>query len=129
MVISITLTDDKTALLISRRRPKHEPIVFYVPLKGRREEESEEHFSFDDAYSELNEILDLSKEGTSGAAAIKSEDREAKAEWWAQRKALDMRLRELLENIEFCWLGAFKVRVLCITRKQRLTSRCSSDHS
>lgn len=119
MVVNITLTEDKTALLISRQRPKHEPVVFYVPLKGRREEESEEHFTFDDASAELQEILELSKEATSDAATIKSEDKEAKSEWWARRKALDLRLKELLENIEFCWLGAFKVRILKILHQQR----------
>lgn len=109
MVVSITLTEDKTALLISRQRPKHAPVVFYVPLKGRREEDSEEHFTFDDASAELRDILQLSQEGTRQASEIKSDDKEAKAAWWAQRKVLDGRMKELLENIEFCWLGAFKV--------------------
>lgn len=109
MVISITLTEDKTALLVSRQRPKHSPVVFYVPLKGRREEESEEHFTFDDAMAELRDILQLSQEGTRQASEIKSEDKEAKAAWCAQRKMLDGRMKELLANIEFCWLGGFKV--------------------
>ena len=110
MVLSISLTEDKTALLISRQRPKHEPIVLYIPLKGRREEDSEEHFAFEDATSELQDILQQSRESTKQVSQIKSDDKEAKAEWWAQRKVLDLRMKELLENIEFCWLGAFKVR-------------------
>ena len=40
---------------------------------------------------------------------IKSDDRDAKAAWWAERKQLDLRMKGLVENIEFCWLGAFKV--------------------
>ncbi len=32
----------------------------------------------------------------------------AKAEWWAEREALDDRLRDLLLNMENMWLGGFK---------------------
>ena len=37
---------------------------------------------------------------------------QAKIAWWDSRKQLDQRMKDLVENIEFCWLGAFKVRVL-----------------
>ena len=109
MVITVALTEDESSLLISRQRPHHAPIVFSVPLKGRREEENEETFTFDDAISEFEDIMRSSQERTHQASNIKSDDKEAKATWWAQRQELDGRLKALLENIEFCWLGAFKV--------------------
>ena len=63
-----------------------------------------------DAVGELREIIRQSDQGTREAANVNKDDRKERAAWWANRSALDKRLKELLENIEFCWLGAFKVR-------------------
>ncbi|EDR03672.1 uncharacterized protein LACBIDRAFT_307113 [Laccaria bicolor S238N-H82] len=114
IVININITDDKSALFISRREggvEGNQPLVFCVPLKGRRDngdDDEEDHLGFDDAIGELREIVRLSDEGTKTAVNIKSDDKEARVNWWKLRGDLDTRLRELLENIEFCWLGAFK---------------------
>ncbi|KAI5114969.1 hypothetical protein M0805_001887, partial [Coniferiporia weirii] len=108
MVISISLTEDKSALLVSRQRPQRDPVIFCVPLRGRRDDEEEEHFKFEDAMAELKDIIQTSDEGTRQATKIKPDDKEGKAVWWAERKHLDQRMKELVENIEFCWLGAFK---------------------
>ncbi|EDR03598.1 uncharacterized protein LACBIDRAFT_307095 [Laccaria bicolor S238N-H82] len=114
IIININITDDKSTLFISRREGGVEgsqPLVFCVPLKGRRDngdDNEEDHLGFDDAIGELREIVRLSDEGTKTAVNIKSDDAEARANWWKLRGDLDTRLRELLENIEFCWLGAFK---------------------
>ncbi|KAH8113830.1 peptidase family C50-domain-containing protein [Phellopilus nigrolimitatus] len=108
MVVSITLTEDKNALLVSRQRPHHEPIIFCIPLRGRRENDEDEHFTYEDAIAELKGIIQSSDEGTRKASQIKSDDREAKAAWWSERRQLDQKMKELVENIEFCWLGAFK---------------------
>ncbi|KAL5480941.1 ESP1 [Sanghuangporus weigelae] len=108
MVITISLTDDKSALLLSRQRPKKEPMVFCVPLKGRQDDDEDGHFNFDNAMAELSDIIRLSDDGARGACQIKSDDKEAKVAWWASRKQLDQRMKDLVENIEFCWLGAFK---------------------
>lgn len=108
MVISITLTEDKNALLISRQLQNHEPIVFCIPLRGRRDDD-EEHFTYDDAIAELRDIIRSSDEGTKRALDIQTNDKKGKAAWWMERKQLDERLKELVGNIEFCWLGAFKV--------------------
>lgn len=108
VVISVSLTDDRNSLLISRQRADREQVVFCVPLKGRRESE-EEHFTFEDAVKELEDIIRCSGECTKRGSQIQAGDKDAKAEWWAERKQLDLRMKELLDNIEFCWLGAFKV--------------------
>ncbi|KAJ7632765.1 cysteine peptidase C50 [Roridomyces roridus] len=102
--------DDKSTLFVTRQYGgdvKAAPLVFCVPLKGRREDEEDEHLTFEDALREFSDIVKLSDEGTRGAVNIK-DDSEARAQWWKERTALDTRMRELLENIEFCWLGAFK---------------------
>lgn len=108
-VVHIYLTDDQNTLFVCRQRPDQRPLVFSLPLKGRRETEGDEHLTFQDAIAELREIVRLSDESTKSAINVKGQDQRARAAWWANRTALDKRLKELVENIEFCWFGAFKV--------------------
>lgn len=100
-------------MFVSRQRPKAEPLVFCVPLERHNrhedDDDDDERFTYHDAVTELGNIIRESNEGTTRAQLVKGMDREAKAEWWATRAALDKRMQLLLDNIEFCWLGAFKV--------------------
>lgn len=107
-VIQIGVTEDRSSMFISRQRPLQQAIVFFLPLKGRRESEDDEHLTFDDALKELRCIIDDSNDSTKRAVNVKNEDVQARTQWWDERRALDKRLQELLQNIEFCWLGAFK---------------------
>ncbi|KAG1775528.1 peptidase family C50-domain-containing protein [Suillus placidus] len=107
-VVHISLTPDKSTLFISRQNVSSEPLMFCVPLKGRRESDEDEHLTFDDAVKELAEIIRLSDQGTRNAVNVRNDDPQARAAWWAERNTLDKRMQALLENIEFCWLGAFK---------------------
>ncbi|KAH9945510.1 peptidase family C50-domain-containing protein [Amylocystis lapponica] len=107
-VVNVSITEDKNTMFITRQRADEQPLIFCLPLKGRRDNQDDEHLTFGDAMAELKEIIRLSDEGTRQAANIRKDDRSARTVWWADRAALDKRLQELLENIEFCWLGAFK---------------------
>ncbi|KAG9106717.1 hypothetical protein FRC07_008753, partial [Ceratobasidium sp. 392] len=108
-VITINVTDDKTALMVSRQRPYHPPIIFCLPLNRRgREADEEEKFDYDDAMDELTSIIETSDRITHEGINIEG-DKSAIAEWWSERTTLDQRMRELLDNIEFCWLGVFKI--------------------
>ena len=113
-VVSITLASDENTLFLTRQRANSESLIFCVPLKNRRDadDEEEDKLTYRDAMDELNEIIRLSDEGTRGAVNVKRDDKNARAKWWASRSDLDKRLKTFLENLEFCWLGAFKVRGL-----------------
>ena len=108
-VVHIYLTEDQNTMFVCRQRANQRPLIFSLPLKGRRETEEDEHLTFQDAIVELREIIRLSDESTKSAISVKGQDQRARAAWWADRAALDKRLKELLESIEFCWFGAFKV--------------------
>jgi len=108
-VVHIYLTEDHNTMFVCRQRANQPPLAFSLPLKGRRETEEDEHLTFQDAIAELREIVRLSDESTKSAINVKGQDQRARAAWWADRTALDKRLKELLESIEFCWFGAFKV--------------------
>ncbi|KAJ7741576.1 cysteine peptidase C50 [Mycena maculata] len=125
-IVHISVTGDKSTLFVTRQYGgdvKADPLVFCVPLKGRREDEEDEHLTFEDALREFTDIVRLSDEGTRGAAHVK-DDAETRARWWKERTALDTRMRELLENIEFCWLGAFKT---ILSPRTNLTAAAISD--
>ncbi|KAG6813285.1 hypothetical protein H0H92_012440 [Tricholoma furcatifolium] len=118
-VVNISVTEDKSTLFITRHEcgsSTNAPLMFCIPLKDRRdsgdtEDEEQQLLTFDDAVNELKEIIRLSDERTKAAVNIKPEDREARATWWKERAELDTRLEKLLDNLEFRWLGAFKVHV------------------
>jgi separase len=121
-VVSISTTEDKSALLVSRQRASGNPLTFCIPLSrhGRKEEEDEDQqLSFSDAIQELEEIVSASN--AQAKAAVDIQGREAKAAWWSERRTLNSRMKELVENIEFCWLGGFKVSNGRVPVKSKLT--------
>ncbi|KAF7984668.1 hypothetical protein HWV62_12932 [Athelia sp. TMB] len=107
-VISVTITEDQSTMFITRQHASQQPLVFCLPLKGRRESQEDEHLTFEDALAELKAIIAASDQGTRDAVNVRKGDPQARAAWWGDRSALDKRMQELLANIEFCWLGAFK---------------------
>lgn len=115
-VIHLNITSDKCNLFVSRQQGGPlggNPVIFCVPLIGRRDTgagDADDVLTFDDAIIEFKEIVRLSNEGTKRAVNIKADDKEGRAEWWKERADLDKRMKELLDNVELCWLGGFKVR-------------------
>ena len=108
-IMNISIAEDKNTMFVCRQQAHSEPLIFCIPLKGRRETADDEHLTFDDTLNELRNIIIASDKGTRQAVHVKNDDPKARSAWWAERIALDLRMKELLENIEFCWLGAFKV--------------------
>ncbi|EJD40173.1 hypothetical protein AURDEDRAFT_170753 [Auricularia subglabra TFB-10046 SS5] len=112
-IVSVSLTEDKKSMFVSRQRPKEEPLVFCVPLErhNRRDEDDEddeERLTYHDAMAELAAIIRESNEATARGQGTQGMPKEARVAWWAARNELDQRLKQLLDNIEYCWLGAFK---------------------
>ncbi len=108
-VVTINLSEDCGTLYLSRVQRDRPPLIFSLPLdrQGRREEE-DETFTFGKALGELREIIQTSD--TIARDAKNIEGKEGRAEWWNKRKVLDTRMKDLLASVEFCWLGAAKVR-------------------
>lgn len=108
-VVTINLTDDQNTLFISRQQGNREPLVFAVALNRqcKKEDDEDEQFTFEAATSELRNIIQSSDDTARNAKNI--DTRDGRIEWWNTRKALDKRLESLLREIEYSWLGAFKV--------------------
>ncbi len=105
-VISISLSDSRNELSITKFQADYSPFVLRLPL-GRNNsiDADEEVFGFEQGQAELREILEAANESAHDAAGRTG--REAKTAWWDERNALDARLKDLLENIEKVWLGGF----------------------
>lgn len=111
-IVSISLTHTKDAIFLSRGRAEQRPTVFRLPISRTSRKENNSlmtDLSFEAAKKELDNIIELSCQSGKRAPQVANQGKEARAKWWSERKHLDERLRNLLENIEFCWLGAFKV--------------------
>lgn len=120
-VISINVSEDRNTMFISRHQNGYEPIVFCLPVdrQGRREGD-DDIWTFDAAVGELETIIKTSNESARRAKHITTP--EGRGEWWAERRALDKRMEELCVNLEFVWLGAFKVSFPAFASRTSLTT-------
>ncbi|CAG8517252.1 7668_t:CDS:10 [Paraglomus occultum] len=104
-VCSISIDTDANDMYLCRLRRQTKPFILRLPLKRVSSERGEDDgLSYEEVITEFNDILTKSAQ-TMGKTC---ETKEAKYQWWEDRKELDMRMRNLLENIENCWLGGFK---------------------
>lgn len=105
-VISISLSETRHELCITKLRAGTSPFILRLPL-GRHNsiDADEEEFGFEEGQAELLEIIELANETAHDARNRTGKD--AKTAWWEEREALDTRLRDLLGNIEKVWLGGF----------------------
>lgn len=110
-VVTMCLSAEQDALLVSRQRTGGEAIVFKLPLErlSRREGDEDLSLPYSTAISTLRDIVERSNAGTQNAKFVDSRD--ARSAWWQERKELDAELQALLEGIEDVWLGAFKVSI------------------
>jgi separase len=105
--VSLALNDEQNELYITRYESKQEPFVLRLPMARHSSRDADEdEFTFTDGKHEFEEIIELSDFSTRSAKEMTT--REARAQWWTEREALDTKLHELLINIENIWLGGFK---------------------
>ncbi|KAF2192409.1 hypothetical protein K469DRAFT_745861 [Zopfia rhizophila CBS 207.26] len=105
--ISLALNDDHDELYVTRYQSNYSPFVLRLPMARHKSRDmDEEEFGFDDGRRDFDEIIELSDFSTRSAKDMTA--KEARAQWWTEREALDSRLHELLLNIENIWLGGFK---------------------
>lgn len=106
-VVSISLSDNKHDLCISKLQAGQNPFIIRLPIERATSHDADnEVFNFHEGRTELLEIIKRAN-----ATCHDKRDfsvKGAKTAWWAERSALDTQLRVLLEKIESHWLGGFK---------------------
>ncbi|KAK2591172.1 separin protein [Conoideocrella luteorostrata] len=106
-VISLSLSDNRHDLSITKLQAGHSPFILRLPLERANSRDADsEVFNFEHGREELLDIIRLANE-TSHSARDFSAKGERNA-WWAEREALDTRLKDLLLTVETTWLGGFK---------------------
>ncbi|KAI9763190.1 MAG: hypothetical protein M1840_000856 [Geoglossum simile] len=124
-VISVSLSENRDELYISKLQAGLSPFVLRLPLcRHNSRDADEEVFNFSQGHAELCDIIDLANLSTRGARDMTRSG--AKSEWWAEREALDERLKDLLQNIENIWLGGFRGIFYQFPRQSELLSRFRS---
>ncbi|KAG7898577.1 hypothetical protein KL935_004176 [Ogataea polymorpha] len=105
VTVCLDLDMSSGCLLLTRYGPKQDPILLKLPLErhliGR-------HASFGSAVQELEAIIQESDRTTRIEVTSLVKSRADRANWWAQRKSLDRRLKQLLWEIDSHWFGCFK---------------------
>ncbi|KAK4038459.1 peptidase family C50-domain-containing protein [Parachaetomium inaequale] len=106
-VISISLSDGNHDLCITKLQAGQSPFVIRLPLERASSRDADSDvFDFQQGRSELLDIIKLINKTCHDSRDMTAKG--AKGAWWAEREALDERLKELLENIEQIWLGGFR---------------------
>lgn len=105
--VSLGLNQDCDELYITRYRRGQSPLVLRLPFSRQKSEDADDDmFDFHMGREELKEIIELSNYSCHNS--IETGAKGAKNNWWSEREALDVRLHELLLNIENIWLGGFR---------------------
>ena len=105
-VFSLTLSDSRDEIRITKFRPHHGPFILNLPLGRRSQDGDEEPFGFEQGKAELRDIVTLANFSTHDAPDTSRKG--ARTAWWEARAALDARLKDLLVNIESIWFGGFR---------------------
>ena len=106
-VISMSLSENQHDLCITKFQAGHSPFILRLPLERANSRDADsEVFNFQHGREEvLNIIKNANRTSHSGGNLTTKASRNA---WWAEREALDERLKELLAVMEKTWLGGFK---------------------
>lgn len=105
--ISISLSDNKHDLCISKLQAGQSPFVIRLPLERATSRDADvEVFNFQSGRSELLEII--KRANTTCHDKRDFTVKGAKTAWWQERNALDIQMKELLDKIESIWLGGFR---------------------
>ncbi|KAM4055248.1 peptidase family c50 domain-containing protein [Hirsutella rhossiliensis] len=106
-VISLSLSDNRHDLCISKLQAGHSPFILRLPLeRANCRDADSEVFNFEHGREELHAVIKLANETSHSARDFTAKGE--RSAWWSERAALDSRLRELLTTMETTWLGGFR---------------------
>ncbi|KAK0753154.1 peptidase family C50-domain-containing protein [Schizothecium vesticola] len=108
-VISLSLSENNHDLCIRKFQAGQTPFLLRLPLERASSRDLDtDVFNFQQGRAEMLEIIAQANETSHDAKDKDMSAKGAKTRWWEEREALDLRLKDLLENIEQIWLGGFR---------------------
>ena len=106
-LLSLSLNEDATELIVTRQTRNRQPFVLRLPLsRSSTDELDSTEFTFQDAKAELLKIVQ--RANATAHDARSQGEKGARRDWWTARESLDARLEVLLTNIDNLWLGGFR---------------------
>ncbi|KAK9469061.1 peptidase family C50-domain-containing protein [Lipomyces arxii] len=125
--VSISICEDSRDLVVSRFQAGESPFLLKLPLDRHCSRDADEDtFSYADALAEFKDIISRNNETAQASKKLQNGTKSVKQQWWADRHALDVRLKELLTNIEYVWLGGFRGILSNTVRNRDLLSKFSA---
>jgi separase len=125
-VISISLSDGNHDLCITKLQAGQSPFVIRLPLERATSRDADSDvFDFQQGRAELLDIIKLINKTCHDSRDMTVKG--AKNAWWAEREALDGRLKDLLMNVEKIWLGGFRGIFSQHIRRPELLARFQRD--
>ncbi|KAK4123665.1 hypothetical protein N657DRAFT_596310 [Parathielavia appendiculata] len=125
-IVSVSLSEGNHDLCITKFQAGQIPFVIRLPLERASSRDADSDvFDFQQGRSELLEIVKLINQTSHDSRNMTVKG--AKSEWWAEREALDERLKELLVNINNIWLGGFRGIFSQHSRRPELLARFQKD--
>lgn len=109
-IMTIDICSETGDLLISKlnKQSGYEPIFARLPLNRMSNlEKGNLVFDFNTAVEKLNDIINKSNESIKPAVTSSIKSKEDRKNWWRLRFSLDLEMKELLDDMEHKWLGAF----------------------
>lgn len=107
LTISMTLSESREEIWVSRVCSGQEPLVLKLPFKRESIADCKGRlFDFDQGKSEMLDIIACANSSAHHGGDLSQKG--AKTKWWNTRSALDARLCDLLTNIEQIWFGGFR---------------------
>ncbi|CAK7197429.1 separin protein [Sporothrix eucalyptigena] len=106
-VVSMTLSENKHDLCITKLQAGQSPFVIRLPLERAISRDADnEVFNYQQGRAELLDIVQAINASCHDARDMTLKG--AKSSWWTEREAVDNRMKELLDNVEQIWLGGFR---------------------
>ncbi|KAK9453265.1 peptidase family C50-domain-containing protein [Dipodascopsis uninucleata] len=107
--VSLSICEETGDLIVSRFQANESPFLLRLPLNRHCSRDADEDMlTVEEALTELQDIISKSNETSQASKKLQNSTKAEKQQWWTERRALDERLKELLANIEYCWLGGFR---------------------
>lgn len=105
--VSISLNENRDELYVSRFQAGQNQLMIRLPLtRLNSRDEYKDALEYEVGLQELNDIIEGANSSAHRAKEMTSKG--SRKEWWKEREALDLRLKDLLENLEHVWLGGFR---------------------
>lgn len=106
IIFSLHFNTDLEEIYINRHSNQCNSFSMRLPINRKYSRDGDSAtVTFQTFIDEWNDIMELNKSSTN---SLKSNDREEKSEWWKNRKALDERIKSLLDRMETLIFGGFK---------------------